>query len=218
MVKKIIGIGAGGSAKVILDILPMNIRNNVIAFVDDNPKLKNQIFLNRKIVGTTSDLIDGKIEFDSCIICVGAIRDTIARSRIHKTLMKAGIEPMSVISKNAIISKEAEISSGVIIMPGVIINSGSKIKENVFINTGSIIEHDCKLEESVFLGPGVTLSGCVTIKANSFIGSGTTIIGYVTVGKNVTIGAGSVVVRNIEDNLIAFGNPAHKNKILKKEL
>lgn len=218
MFKKIVGIGTGGSAKVILDILPPKLRNNLYAFVDDNPKLKGQLFLNRKILGTTSDLLDGTIDFDACIICVGALKDTNARNGIYKKLKIGGIQIISAISENAFISEEAEIGSGAIIMPGVIINTAAIIKENVFINTGSIIEHDCVLGESVFLGPGVTLSGFVSIDTNSFIGSGATVIGYVRIGKNVTVGAGAVVVRDIEDNVIVYGTPAHKNIIFKKEV
>jgi acetyltransferase-like isoleucine patch superfamily enzyme len=39
------------------------------------------------------------------------------------------------------------------------------------------------------------------------IGVGTTIKDHIKIGKNCIIGAGSVVVRDIPDNVIAYGNP-----------
>jgi len=53
----------------------------------------------------------------------------------------------------------------------------------------------------------------VTIGNNVWIGGGVTILPGVTIGDNVTIGAGSVVVKDIESNSVAVGNPA---RVIKK--
>ena len=53
----------------------------------------------------------------------------------------------------------------------------------------------------------------VTIGNNGWIGGGVTILPGVTIGDNVTIGAGSVVVKDIESNSVAVGNPA---RVIKK--
>ena len=53
----------------------------------------------------------------------------------------------------------------------------------------------------------------VTIGNNVWIGGGVTILPGVTIGDNVTIGAGSVVVKDIESNSVAVGNPA---RLIKK--
>ena len=47
-----------------------------------------------------------------------------------------------------------------------------------------------------------------------WIGSDCTILPGVTIGDNSVIGAGSVVVKNIPENCIAVGNPAHVIKKL----
>lgn len=49
----------------------------------------------------------------------------------------------------------------------------------------------------------------VTIGDNCFIGFGSIILPNVTIGKNCIIGAGSVVTRDIPDDSIAAGAPAH---------
>lgn len=47
------------------------------------------------------------------------------------------------------------------------------------------------------------------IKDNVNIGVNSVIIGGIVIGNNVTIGAGSVITKDIPDNCIVVGNPAH---------
>ena len=51
--------------------------------------------------------------------------------------------------------------------------------------------------------------GCIKIGDNVFIGSGTRILGDVEIGSNVVIGANSLVNKDIPDNSVAAGVPAH---------
>ena len=46
-------------------------------------------------------------------------------------------------------------------------------------------------------------------KDNCFIGANTVICNPVTIGANSVVGAGSVVTKDIPDNEIWGGNPAH---------
>lgn len=50
-------------------------------------------------------------------------------------------------------------------------------------------------------------AGTITIGDNCWLGSNVTVCGGVTIGEGCVIGAGSVVVRNIEPNSLAVGNP-----------
>jgi serine acetyltransferase len=46
-----------------------------------------------------------------------------------------------------------------------------------------------------------------TIGHDSVIGTGSVLVGNIVVGSNVKIGPNSVVMSDLEDNVIAFGNP-----------
>ncbi|KAL9095713.1 MAG: hypothetical protein Q9165_002145 [Trypethelium subeluteriae] len=56
---------------------------------------------------------------------------------------------------------------------------------------------------------GHAVGSRVTIGDNCYIGGGAIILPKVTIGKNSTVGAGSVVTRDVRDNTVVAGNPAH---------
>ena len=210
--KRILGIGAGGSTKVILDALSENPKKaRMVGLVDDDPAKHGKIFEGVPILGAVRDIPKLKIKFDEALVCVGATRDTAARDKLFGQIKKMGLPIASAVSVYSRVSKSAALGTGCIVMPGVIVNAGAVIGDNVFLNTGSIVEHDCRIGRSSFLSPGCVLSGYVRIGQNTFLGSGTVVSGSLTVGSHVTAGAGSVIVRDIPDGVTCFGNPAHKN-------
>ena len=52
---------------------------------------------------------------------------------------------------------------------------------------------------------------------NVYICANSTVIGNVHIGNNVIIGAGSVVVKDVPDNCVYAGNPAHYIKSIDEE-
>lgn len=110
------------------------------------------------------------------------------------------------IQKNAFIGRNCKISSHTFICEGV------TIEDNVFIGHGVTFIND-KYPKAVtkdgFLQTEQDWSLIPTkIKNGVSIGSGVTIMCGVIIGEQSIIGAGSVVTKNIEPNVIAFGNPA----------
>ncbi|AND42264.1 acyltransferase [Cytobacillus oceanisediminis] len=115
------------------------------------------------------------------------------------------------------------------------LNKSIEIGDNSTVNQFSIFRSwgDIKIGNGVRIGPHVQIMAMNHIFTNSdkyiyqqgiegsgieignnvWIGGNVTILDGVKIGDNCVIGAGSIVVKNIEENSLAVGNPA---KIIKK--
>ena len=184
--------GAGGHAKVILDILKSQ-GITVSGIIDDNLDIESLMGIPVFHAGIASPLI----------ISIGSNR---IRKNIAEKIGDDSASPF-LCDKSAIISDCASIEKGTVVMQGVIIQTSAKIGKHCIINTGSSIDHDCLIQDYVHIAPRCTLCGGVQIGEGSFIGAGSVVIPNIRIGKWSIIGAGSVVTRDIPDNVIAYGSP-----------
>lgn len=195
--KKVYLYGAGGHAKVILDILRSN---NVVVekLFDDDITIKN--FMEIPVSkGSASPLI----------VSIG---DNIIRKKIVSSFSNIIYE--RAISQKAIISETALVEEGTVVMQGSIVQSCAHIGKHVIINTAATIDHDCIIHDFVHIAPGVNLCGEVEVGEGTLIGAGSIIIPGVKIGKWCKIGAGSVVTKDIPDNVMAIGVPCKVIKLL----
>jgi sugar O-acyltransferase (sialic acid O-acetyltransferase NeuD family) len=191
--------GAGGHAKVIIDILKSN-HITVPEIFDDNPDIRT--FMGIPVSHTN-------IRFP-LIISIG---DNSVRKNIADRFDKQIFSP-AILAQPVTISDSAFIDDGTVVMQGVIIQSSAKIGKHAIINTRASVDHDCLIWDYVHIAPGAILCGNVEVGEGAFIGAGTTIMQGIKIGKWSVIGAGSVVVRDIPDNVIAFGSPC---RIIKQQ-
>ncbi|WP_298067397.1 acetyltransferase [uncultured Cetobacterium sp.] len=205
--KKVIVIGSGGHAKVIIDIILQ--RNkilddnlNIIGILDDkyNEDEKIEIF-ETPIIGKIEKMVE-LAEDIHYIIAIGnnSVRRKIAEKYSDKKFI-------TLIHPKAIIGEKVKIEEGTVVMAGSIINSYTKIGKHCILNTGSIIEHDNTIEDYVHISPNATLCGGVMIKEEAWIGAGATIIQEKKIGKKVMVGAGAVVIKNLQDQIKVIGVP-----------
>lgn len=190
--------GASGHAKVIIDILKSQ-GKNILGLIDDDLSINE--LLGYPVYHEADNL-------SPQIISVG---DNKIRKKIAERLSAIYFETAVHIS--AVLSDTCSIKEGTVVMQGAIIQSCSEIGRHCIINTGASVDHDCKINDFVHISPHVTLCGDITVGEGTWVGAGTTIIPGVKIGKWCIIGAGSVVIRNIPDNVLAFGNPC---KVIKQ--
>jgi UDP-3-O-[3-hydroxymyristoyl] glucosamine N-acyltransferase LpxD len=104
------------------------------------------------------------------------------------------------------IGSDVEVGSSTVIARGTIgetkIGNHCKIDDNVFI------AHNVQVGENTVIIANSEVSGSVSIGKGAWIAPAVTIIEGVSIGDNTLIGIGSVVIRDIEANVIAVGNPA----------
>ena len=189
-------IGAGGHAKVIVDII-QDQGNAVNCLYDAAPKCEA---LKGHPVHQASEY--GSIN-EPMIICIGAnhIRQRIAQQKPANARYATAIHP------SAIVSDTATIAPGTVVMQGAIIQAEANIGRHCIVNTGASVDHECQIADFVHLAPHSTLCGNVHVGEGTLIGAGAVVIPGIKIGKWCTIGAGAVVVCDLPDHTTAYGNP-----------
>lgn len=207
--KKVIVVGSGGHAKVVIDIVN-SMAGMQIAGVTSMDLPPGSVFCGYKVLGNDSVLPqlyqEGK--FDELAIGVGGYKDNELRTKIYGNLKSAGFKIANVIHPTAYISKTVMLGEGCVIFPGVLLNTEVKIGNNSIVATGASIDHETVIGNNVLVSAGVTIGAYAKIEDNALIALGVKIISGITIGEKTLIGAGSVVVKNIESNSVAIGVPA----------
>lgn len=206
--EKIVLLGGGGHAKVIIDLINA-CGSYEIAGIVDGQLVAGISVSGVSVLGDDRILSElyGKGLKNACI-AVGSVKDNSKRKALYEKIKYAGFSIPVLVHPSAIISGKLQIHEGVQIMAGAIVQTDSSIGENTIVNTGSIVEHDCTIGNHVHICPGVTISGGVSIGDNAFVGVGATIIHGIKIGEGVLIGAGSVVVNDVSDGMTVMGVPA----------
>ena len=193
---KIILIGSGGHATSCLEVIKNSKRKiNILGYVTKN-KNKNKYFgKSLPLLGFDDDLdkIKNKSKCKNVLLAFGQIKSPEPRKKIYLKLKKKGFKFPIILSKYAIIAKDAIIDAGTIIMHKVIINGNVKIGKNCIINTGAIIEHDVIIKDNCHIATGAIINGGATIEEGSFVGSGSIIKQNIIIKKNSIIQAGAFI-------------------------
>lgn len=206
MTEKIVVIGGGGHAKVIISILKKLKKYEIVGYTDFE---NNDKILGISYLGNDDRLISiYKDGVNNAVIGLGQIKSTVHRRKLVDICKSIGFVLPSIVSPNAIINEDVSIGNGTVVMDGVTINSGSSIGEYSIVNTNSSIDHDCSIGDFTHIAPGVTLSGEVKIGNNVLIGTGSNVIQQIEITDNIIISAGSTVLKSITKNGIYGGNPA----------
>lgn len=197
--------GASGHGKVIKDILNAN-GVKVEAFVDDNPDVKE--CGGRPVVHDAAGL-------SPMIVSIGVNK---VRKMIVERLRSGNpmIRFATAIHPSAVISPSAKIGEGSVVMAGAVVNADAVIGKHCIVNTGATIDHDCVVGDYCHVAPGAHISGGTHVGEGTWVGVGSSVIQCLNIGKNCMIGAGSVVVKDVPDNVTAFGCPAKVIEIISK--
>ncbi|WP_335909119.1 acetyltransferase [Shewanella indica] len=202
MTKELAIVGASGHGKVIADIAEQ--LGFTVKFYDDAYPNKTNIE-HWPIQGTCADLIALHTTPIDVVVAIG--NNEIRQQKIQ-LLQKNSFNLITLIHPTAVISKYAVIAAGTVVFAGAIINAFAKVGVGCIINTAAVVEHDCIISDFTHICPNVALAGGVIVGSKSWIGIGSQVRQLITIGDNCLIGAGSTVVKNIPDNVTAFGSPA----------
>jgi sugar O-acyltransferase (sialic acid O-acetyltransferase NeuD family) len=212
---KVVGIGAGGHAKVIIDILSHSPNVHVVGLVELATRLFGGTFEGSLILGD-DDLLPQLLAegIGSAFLGIGGVGNNVPRAEAYDRILKLGFDLINAIHPRAVVARSAKLGRGVSIMAGVVVNPAAVIGHNVILNSQCTVEHDCVIGDHVHIAPGATLSGAVQVGRLSHIGTGASVRQGVRIGERVVVGVGSVVIDDVPDGVVVVGAPARPLKVV----
>jgi acetyltransferase EpsM len=213
--KKIVIIGGGGHAGIILDCIKAQNKYQPIGYLDK--KKGNFYHEDIKYLGDIDNFfknIKKKYKNEKLYFTI-AIGDNFVRKKIYFYLIKnkkLSLNWATLIHPSASISSKVKIAKGAQILNGSIISFNTKISKLVCINTGATIDHDNYFASFSGAGPGACTGGNVKVGEISFLGINSSVKHNINIGKNVIVGGNSFVNSNCEANSVYVGVPARKIK------
>ena len=205
----VVGFGAGGHAKVVIEIIRSMQEYEVVGLLEAQQSLWGTNILGVEVLGDDSlmDELRGR-GIRHAFIGLGTVADARPRRQLYEKVSGSGFDIVSAIHAAAIVSSSATIGLGPTIMAGAVINAKAVIGNNVIVNTGAIVEHDCLIGDHSHVATGARLAGGVHVGPGAHIGIGAVVRQELRIGAGAIVGAGAVVVRDVPDDSTVIGVPA----------
>ncbi|WNL38491.1 acetyltransferase [Halomonas sp. PAMB 3232] len=195
----VILLGAGGHAKVVLDLLRFTGRT-VIGVCD--PILEHKpggLWRGIPVLGGDNDLLSHVADTVELANGVGSLPGQSTRHNLHERIIALGYRFATLVHPSAVLSESAILGRGAQVMAGCVVQADVQIGEGTLVNTAAHIDHDCQLGRHVHIAPGAVLSGGIRIADNVHVGPNVTIIQGVTIGTGAIIGAGTTVLHDLPE-------------------
>ena len=192
-------IGAGGHAKVVIDILRSRGCGEIDLYDDDRGK--HGLLTNgsrvQDAIAAASQLPPG----DRAHLAIGANGE---RARLAQGLTFRWV---SAIHPQTWISPSAKIGDGAMVGALAAIQVDAHVAAHTIINTGAIVEHDVEIGAFAHIAPGAKIGGGASIGEGTLVGIGACILPNVRIGRWCRIGAGAVVLTDVPDDSTVTGIP-----------
>jgi len=208
-VRQVVGLGAGGHAAILIELLRVVGNYEVVELTDPNPALWGQRILDVPIRGGDERLgVLRETGVSAAFVGVGATKTVAVRRRIFDHAASLGFCLVTAVHPRAFVAPSAQFGRGTMVLPGAVVSTRVRLGNNVTVYSGAIVEHDSEVGDHTHLSPGVHIAGGVHIGAECFIGIGASIIQNVRIGDGAVVGAGAVVLRDLPPGCTAVGIPA----------
>jgi UDP-perosamine 4-acetyltransferase len=194
--RKLILLGAGGHAKVVLEALNSS-GITPAACLDPDARLHGTALLGVPVEGGDERLAGHPPASAALVLGVGAPRPGKLRKALFERYRAQGYAFPPVVAASALCAESVTLGAGAQVLTRAVVHPGSSVGENAIVNTGAIVEHDCAVGAHAHIAPGVVLCGGVRVGAEAFVGAGAVLLPGVRVGRGALVAAGVVVRKDV---------------------
>jgi sugar O-acyltransferase (sialic acid O-acetyltransferase NeuD family) len=207
--QRIVIIGAGGHARVIIDAA--RLAGHEIVGVLSRDARPGADVLGCTVLGKDDDAkqilasLTGRV--DSVVVAIG---DNHTRAAVVQRLL-VGMPRLAfatVVHPSAIVSPTARIGYGTVVLAGAVVGVGAHVGNHCIVNTAASVDHDDQIEDFASIAPGAVLGGTVRVGTRTAVCLGAKVIQGIDIGSDAVIGAGATVVRNVANRVVVMGTPA----------
>lgn len=212
--KKVIILGGSGAGLIAASIVERNNEIQLLGFLNDNFNEGDYITsYSKKIpvlgkINVVNKLIEDKDTY--AFVAFEGIRDPYNSYETLKSLNIPREKLINIFDKMSVVPEEyCEIGRGIMVAPFSQMSPGVHVSDYCLLLGNSFLGHNSYLEEFVKLTTNSVVGANVRIGLGTTVGTNSVIRERVSIGKFCLIGSGSVVVKDVPDNTIVVGNPAH---------
>jgi UDP-perosamine 4-acetyltransferase len=203
---QLILIGAGGHAKVVLEIFLATGAFDIVGLLDPAPPAPR--ILGLPVLG--GDEVLPRLRAAGVGAAFVALGDNRLRQDVGAQLRRLGFALPAAIHPSSFISPSARIAEGVAIMPRAVIGTEASMAALAIANSGAVIEHDCGIGTAAHVAPACALAGKVQVGARALLGIGCAVRPGISIGDDAVVGAGAAVVSDVPPEATFAGVPARR--------
>lgn len=208
---RLICLGAGGHAGMILEVLEEDPRYEMVGLLDNNPALHGKYIQGVRVLGDDSELKKLKDNnINHFIVGIGATRSCALRKAIFDKAIQLNMVPVTLVHQSVRMMRTAVICEGAVVMPGAVINRNVFIGRNVIVNSAVVVEHDTRVGDHSHIASSACIAGGVKIGEEVLVGANATIKENIILENRSVVGAGSVVVKPVLSGQMVVGIPARE--------
>jgi UDP-perosamine 4-acetyltransferase len=204
MTKDIVILGAGGHAKVVIELFHAMGGWRIVGLLDSGRA--GQSVLGVPVIGGDGDL--PHVRREGVTAAFVAIGSNALRERLGAALLSHGFVVPAAVHPAASVSPSARIGAGAAIMAGASVAAETMLRDLSIVNHGALVDHDNLIGVAAHVAPGCALAGSVQVGDRALVGVGSAVRPGIRIGADAVIGAGSVVVADVPEGAIVGGTPA----------
>lgn len=197
-------VGAGGHAKVVIEVARAQGRFEIVGVVDPRPP--GPRVLGVPVLGGDEAL--PRLRAGGVAWAFVALGGNALRERIGGELRAAGFRLATLVHPSAEVMPSASVGEGAVVMARVAVSAEARVDDLAILNTGAVVEHDNLIGAAAHVAPLAALAGNVRVGARALIGVGSAVRPGVSVGADAVVGAGAAVVADVPAGATVGGVPA----------